>query len=450
MTEHRHFRSRPAASVNQGIDHSIADMGVSANSRLKYTLQGHNAEYRVQHGLYLGVVKQNVSETDKSARGVIRCWIPNFSKTDVNNTDFKPGSDEEDDTPTTQRPIKSSDVSFSDEAANWFTCYPLYPFASNSNSGDGYGSAGGFEYTPTVGSTVGIMFALGDTSSAFWFGVSPQLTNNSRPSMPSVDVDPEETYGRKKSNVPGGTGPGSPEDYKPVTTLSKNIVDAGIGDDTRGATPVSDSLIFAVSSHGGGKTKDGKIIVGHQLIFDDRSDHRIARLRSSEGAQIMFNDTARLIYMNTQTGKVWFELRDDGIVYLYADKDISINAERDITIRAGRDFITNVGRDQITKVEEDVTFTIGQNYDLNVGKTLYIRTVENLEMASGEKFRFASAENIETIALGEYLMYGKERLDIGSLGIIRIDSNDPGGVKIQGEAAEDPGEAPDIKNGERS
>jgi len=434
MTEHRQFRGKYPASVNHGIDHSMADMGVSANSRLRYTLQGHNPEYRVQHGLYLGVVKQNVSETDRTARGVIRCWIPNFSKTDMNNSEFKPDAQPEH---TTDKQSKNQDITFSDEAANWFTCYPLYPFSSNTTSSDGYGSSGGFEYTPPINSTVGIMFALGDTSSAFWFGVSPQINNNSRPSMPSSNVNPDDTHGYKKTNVPGGTGPGSPEDYKPVTTLTANIIESGLGNDPRGATPVSDSLIFAISSHGGGKDKNGKIIVGHQLIFDDRPDHRIARLRSSENAQIKLDDTGRFIYINTQTGKVWMELRDDGDLHLYADRDLNIHANRDITLSAGRDFITNVGRDMITKVEEDVTITIGQNYDVTTGKSWYSRTVDgNIELTSGQKLRYAAHNNLETISLGEYLMYGSTRLDIGSNGVIKIDSRAQ--VKVQGEAAQAP------------
>ena len=94
---------------------------------------------------------------------------------------------------------------------------------------------------------------------------------------------------------------------------------------------------------------------GHSLVLDDgttkNSDASLApdkerkeglsnlvRLRSAGGAQMLFNDSAGIVYVINQAGNSWVQLDSDGKIDIYSSGDISMHTENDMNLHVGGDF----------------------------------------------------------------------------------------------------------------
>lgn len=94
---------------------------------------------------------------------------------------------------------------------------------------------------------------------------------------------------------------------------------------------------------------------GHSFVMDDgtapNSDtclspdknreegiSNLVRLRSAGGAQMLFNDTAGIVYVINQAGNSWVQLSSDGKIDLYSSSDISMHTETDFNLHVGGNF----------------------------------------------------------------------------------------------------------------
>jgi len=317
---------------------SLIEVGASANAREV----GHNAfnmEERAPSGVFIGRVMwgpgaEGYAEST-NIPGLIKVLIPKFSG------------------------ISSSPDPGPEDAANWITCYPVMAFAGSSADSEGSGSSYGFHYTPRKGDMVTVMFANADAAFGLWLGcVSPGLLKRfGNPDSPASRVDGEDL------RLPAGE---SPEELKPTRDLTVQTKEAGLGADTqRGATPEQDKIdntVIGLRSYG--DRESGR--AGHSFVMYDDPEHSMLRLRSGAGAQLILNDVGNFVYLNTQSGKAWLELKDDGHVDVYGSKSISFHAVEDVNIAAGRDLNLEVGRDVNFRTGGRVLGMIGEGYGLTV------------------------------------------------------------------------------------
>lgn len=71
----------------------------------------------------------------------------------------------------------------------------------------------------------------------------------------------------------------------------------------------------------------------HALIMSDVDEHGRIRLKSTNGQQVILDDTNERIYISTGRGKNWIELDEsNGKVYIYSDSKINIRAKNDLNL----------------------------------------------------------------------------------------------------------------------
>jgi hypothetical protein len=87
---------------------------------------------------------------------------------------------------------------------------------------------------------------------------------------------------------------------------------------------------------------DGTVSKSERSLSPDpdrqAGNSNLVRLRSAGGAQMLFNDTAGIVYVINQAGNSWVQLSSDGKVDIYSQGDISMHTETDFNLHVGGDF----------------------------------------------------------------------------------------------------------------
>jgi len=80
---------------------------------------------------------------------------------------------------------------------------------------------------------------------------------------------------------------------------------------------------------------------GHVLTMDDGTEtdagsalSRNIRIRSRGGAEILIDDTNKMIFITNHDGTAWMEMSEDGNLDVYAQDDISLHTEADFNLHA--------------------------------------------------------------------------------------------------------------------
>ena len=197
----------------------------------------------------------------------------------------------------------------------------------------------GFWAVPKVGAQVLCGFIDGDIDVRYWLGcIFPAELNRTLPQ--SIDgglteIDdtgyyPQSTIKFQNDNlVSAGLQPGS-KHYKTrggyERSVSYPVNKTNTKPTTNGYAPKTSQLTSA-DSQTICLTSPGR----HYLVMSDVDDYCRIRLKTTEGSQIIFDDTNERIYISTAKGKNWIEMDEgNGKIYVYSDSKISIRAKNNI------------------------------------------------------------------------------------------------------------------------
>ena len=216
---------------------------------------------------------------------------------------------------------------------------------------------------PAVGTQVIVAFT-GRDQEGFLIGVVPDSGRNTQlPGMPANEIATakETDQPPPKKAILGQTYDAG---VLQLDTTQKNVhpqqqflVEQGLDNDSvrglgsSGGRRESPSNVFGFKTMG-----------GHSFVLDDGtkapSDQTLTpssareeglnkhiRLRSKDGAQILFNDTWKMVYIINQKGTAWIQMSCDGDIDIFSANDINVRAENDINFYADRNF--SVDADQI-------------------------------------------------------------------------------------------------------
>jgi hypothetical protein len=75
----------------------------------------------------------------------------------------------------------------------------------------------------------------------------------------------------------------------------------------------------------------------HYFTMSDVPDHCRMRFKTTEGQQIILDDTNERIYISTAKGRNWIEIDEDGRIFVYAKDEINIRSEDNINIKSEKD-----------------------------------------------------------------------------------------------------------------
>jgi hypothetical protein len=128
-----------------------------------------------------------------------------------------------------------------------------------------------------------------------------------------------------------------------------------------------DSTIYALTSPG-----------FHSISMDDSDINCRVRIRTTNGAQIIFDDTNERIYISTAQGKTWLELDEKGTIDMYAEHDISLRSQADVNITSDQT-IRLAGRKGVhISSENEVRIHSGGDTNIKTDANLRIQTDEDL------------------------------------------------------------------------
>lgn len=233
---------------------------------------------------------------------------------------------------------------------------------------------------PVVGTPVVVAFTA-SSQQGFLVGTLMSTDRNfmmgGRASAENVSTNEIEPVGEK--NPYDLTSP----EKKPVDQQAKDqLVQQGLDKDyVRGhslssARRETPSNVFGITT-----------LNGHTFSMDDGDEDgnsRNIRMRSREGAQILIDDTNKMIFINNHKGNAWIEIDEDGKIDVFSEDKISIQTEDDFNVYAKGNInleseqginIASTGADGV-KVEAttgNFDLTAKFNYNLTAGANANVR-----------------------------------------------------------------------------
>lgn len=236
--------------------------------------------------------------------------------------------------------------------------------------------------SPDIDSQVLVAFAGGRLDKGYWFACLFQRgTQVSIPGIPG-----KKTYAG--DNIPAApknkkdTDPDL-EKYVEHKPLSNALKKQGLEKDnlrgysSSGATRETPSKVFGLLTPG-----------QHQFVLDDGDKdgkNKQIRLRTTNGVQLLLDDTSGHIYIITKDGENWLELSNDGQVHLYGSKDINIRSESNINLRSDKSINIEAEENIRLKAGKDISMEANGNVSANAAKDTLITSgnTSNISSVSG-------------------------------------------------------------------
>lgn len=283
---------------------------------------------------------------------------------------------------------------------------------------------------PDVGTQVVVIFIEADINRCFWIGCVPQPgINQMVPGLASskyAELTPQEVTKLGASDVPvlevnrritGQRVDDFDKIKKPMHPFALRLASQGLlKDPIRGVTTSSArrdaiSNVYGISTPGpvvvdGKKYKVGsdnnKFDVyteregGTQFVMDDgklAKDQRtgkmgitdeLVRIRTRTGHQILFHNSADLVYICNSRGSAWIELTSDGKIDIFAADSVSIHTENDFNFRADR----------------DINIEAGRNINMSARSSLHMEAGGLIEGFAGADCNWTAANHFNAVALG--------------------------------------------------
>ena len=284
-------------------------------------------------GVYIGVVKRN---DDNQNMGRLQVYIQDF------------GGNPDD-------PESWISVSYASPFAGSTS---IYKQGSNVQSyEDTIKSYGMWFVPPDIDARVLVAFANGKIDLGYWFACLYQ--RGTQVSIPGIGA--QRTY--DGDNIPAA--PKNKRDKDPDLqqyVTHKPMYDAlkkqGLENDSLRGTGSSSVTRESPSKVMGILTPEQQ-----QFVIDDGDsggNNRLIRLRTTNGVQLLLDDTGGHIYMISKNGESWIEISADGQIHLYGSKDINIRSETNVNIRADNNVNIEAGNNvNIKAVSNNVQLQAG-------------------------------------------------------------------------------------------
>ena len=234
--------------------------------------------------------------------------------------------------------------------------------------------------SPDIDSMVLVTFAGGRLDKGYWFACLFQRgTQVSIPGIPAKNTHSGE-------NIPAAPKNKKDDDadlekyveHKPMYDALKKqgLEKDGLrGLTSSGATRESPSKVFGLLTPG-----------QHQFVLDDGDKdgkNCQIRLRTTNGVQLLLDDTSGHVYIISKDGENWLELSNDGQVHIYGSKDINIRSEANVNLRAD--------------------------------KSINIEAKENIQLKAGGNIALEANENVSTNAANDTLITSGATSNISSV-----------------------------------
>ena len=231
---------------------------------------------------------------------------------------------------------------------NYVRCRRAMPYGGSYQAPDHARSYGMSTHPPAPGTEVIVAFTRSNQEGIILGVLADTGRNSSYPDNAVSFVEDKEN--EIAPTFEQGVGKKQTKNTRPRHPLSGALANQGLGlDSVRGlssssARRESPSNVFGFNTPSGHSLvlDDGTVSKSERSLSPDPSrqagNSNLVRLRSAGGAQMLFNDTAGIVYVINQAGNSWVQLSSDGKVDIYSSGDISMHTETDFNLHVGGDF----------------------------------------------------------------------------------------------------------------
>lgn len=336
---------------------NIANPYGNARTPKSYNENANNNGKARSPGVYIGIVKKN---DDPQNMGRLKVYIKEF------------GGDPQ---------IESS----------WISVGYASPFAGSTSIFDQGANVTEYEDTmksygfwavpPDLDAQVLVAFNAGKTSEGYWFACLYQRgTQVSVPGIPSKNTH----GGKNKPAAPKNKKDSDPDlekyvEHKPMSdALKKQGLEKDLlrGLTSSSATRESPSKVVGLLTPG-----------QHQFVMDDGDkdgNNKLIRLRTTNGTQLLLDDSGGHIYLITKNGENWVELSNDGAIHIYGGNDINIRSKSNINLYADNDVNIEAGRSiNMNAKEGNLQFQAGSDLNSTVKGSTRLTSALSSHIYSG-------------------------------------------------------------------
>ena len=192
----------------------------------------------------------------------------------------------------------------------------------------------------------------------------------------------------------------------------------------------------------------------HAIIMQDAPDSCRMRIKTTEGNQIILDDSNERIYISTARGGTWLEFDEDGHIHLFGNDSISIRSGNDINIIADNN-VNIEAKNNINVKAVNGTLNAASKGDMtlsSLGANTYLTACSDLHLLAKSTAYITGNETNFTSSGNMYLTPG--RFDLRSTGPITITgkpSNINGPVAMSGtdaQCGENPSDPPIVPDHE--
>ena len=310
-----------------------------------YSGNTNNKGIATSPSMYIGVVKKN---DDSQNMGRLQVWIEEF------------GGDPEDE-------------------SSWIGVSYASPFGGTTSIFDQGTNVTEYEDTiksygfwavpPDLDARVLVGFAAGKLDKGYWFACLFQ--RGTQVSIPGIPAKKTWT-GDNKPAAPKNRKDSDPdlEKYVEHKPMSNALKQQGLADDpirgttSSGATREAPSKVIGLLTPG-----------QHQFVMDDGDkdgNSKLIRLRTTNGTQLLLDDTSGHVYIISKAGENWMELSADGRIHIYGSKDISIHTQENLNLYADKSINIEAGIDVNIKAGNNVHAEAGSNVKTLAGQDTLI------------------------------------------------------------------------------
>jgi hypothetical protein len=146
----------------------------------------------------------------------------------------------------------------------------------------------------------------------------------------------------------------------------------------------------------------------HSIIMNDHDQNCRVRVKSCEGNQVILDDTNQKIYVSTALGNTWIELNENGDIYIYGGKSISMRAQGDVNIRADNNINLSAGNEINIVSASNTNINTGGNLNIGVSGTTALSSCSDININGSSNLNIGTGSNIGLKAGGTILQTASE------------------------------------------
>ena len=157
---------------------------------------------------------------------------------------------------------------------------------------------------------------------------------------------------------------------------------------------------------------------GHTFVMDDgdiSGNNALVRIRTSNGHQIMMNDSGNCIHIMHSNGQSWIELGSEGTLDIFTQNSVNVRSAGSINLHADADINLFAGG--------NLTMCGATNTRIESQKTMQIMAATNIGVYAKKNLDVLADGSLTITSTVDTVLHGGTQLDLNSAGKVYLATN---------------------------